>query len=244
MDVMARLKEESRDLHFKTEQTALSSAMLDGSVSRTEYVGLLSLYARLHEALESAIDASSAPSVRAVVTPALFRAGLARSDLDALSLAGLSPSGPSSPPGRSSPVLERHIAALECAIRVADGPELLGMLYVLEGASLGGVFLAPKLVAALGLRESECRFFRGHGAATMMHWGAFKKRMNGAVTEASDGDRAVAAARRAFDALGPIFDAITEACRAEPARASGVSASAARHEEERAAHQAHRASAG
>jgi heme oxygenase (biliverdin-IX-beta and delta-forming) len=56
-----------------------------------------------------------------------------------------------------------------------DSPAaVIGALYVLEGSSLGGRFIARQLAASLGLNaENGGRFFQGHGAATETHWGDF-----------------------------------------------------------------------
>ena len=204
MNTMERLKSETRELHASTERMPLGVSMVEGTMSRTAYATLLSTYARLHGALEEAIAGSTHLAVVAVRTPLLARAALASSDVEAL--------------GERLPraaLLEQRVVALEGAIRAADGLRLLGMLYVLEGASLGGVFLAPRLATAMALRDDETRFFRGHGASTMAHWSAFKARMNAAVVASEEATVAVTAARELFSALGAIFEAIDEAVRDE-----------------------------
>lgn len=203
MDVMSRLKTSTRELHTATEQLPVGRAMTDGTITRAAYVALIAAYARMHGALEEALSVATHPVVSAVAAPLVRRAALARADLEALR-----------EPPPSTPTLERSLAALECALRVADGPRLLGMTYVLEGASLGGVFLAPRLASALSLRDEELRFFRGHGPATMTHWASFKARMNDCVVDDSDVELAVTAAQDIFAGLFTLFEAIDHATRA------------------------------
>lgn len=54
----------------------------------------------------------------------------------------------------------------------------LGVLYVLEGASLGGQFITRQILPALGLIEAAgVRFFASYGADVGEHWRSFTAAM-------------------------------------------------------------------
>ena len=76
--------------------------------------------------------------------------------------------------------LGRSDAALAATPRCMDLPacttpeQLLGCLYVIEGATLGGRTITRHLQTQLGLTpESGGAFFDGYGAQTGSHWKAF-----------------------------------------------------------------------
>lgn len=76
--------------------------------------------------------------------------------------------------------LGRSHAALAATPRCTDLPacttpeQLLGCLYVIEGATLGGRSITRHLQTRLGLTpESGGAFFDGYGAQTGSHWKAF-----------------------------------------------------------------------
>ena len=85
---------------------------------------------------------------------------------------------------------------------VPDTDAALGRLYVLEGSSLGGVFIdrhlatLPQLAAA-----GRLRCFTPYGDRTGAMWHAFRSVTRARVAEGGDADRLVRAARQTFGAL-------------------------------------------
>lgn len=79
-------------------------------------------------------------------------------------------------------------------------PELVGTLYVTEGATLGGRVVREILVQRLGLTDSVLHFYTGYGCNTDKMWASFKERAAGLVTD-SKISVAVAAARTRFQEL-------------------------------------------
>lgn len=77
-----------------------------------------------------------------------------------------------------------------------DAPALLGMLYVFEGATLGGVVLARELEARLGTLPT--RYLRCYGDAVGERWRTFCAALDRAVHPA-DRDRVAAVAEQAFE---------------------------------------------
>ena len=62
---------------------------------------------------------------------------------------------------------------------VTDVSEALGCLYVIEGAGLGGQVIVPCVQRQLGLTPNHgCRFFAGHGPATIDRWQRLRAKAN------------------------------------------------------------------
>lgn len=78
--------------------------------------------------------------------------------------------------------------------------ELMGVLYVIEGATLGARSLLPRLRAA-GVVPGPIgtRYLRGYGAQSAAMWRRFCDRLNG--LSASEADEAVEWAHQTFDRL-------------------------------------------
>jgi heme oxygenase len=113
---------------------------------------------------------------------------------------------------RKVPWLERDLtalgvsdadrAALPLCTRlpcVATTARVLGSMYVLEGATLGGQFISRHVEATLGFAGGRgYSFFRSYGAATGRMWKSFRATLS-AYAPRVDHDSMVAAARETFD---------------------------------------------
>lgn len=109
-------------------------------------------------------------------------------------------------------LVERDLAVLgdvqEAAVPAVYAPrslaEAIGVLYVLEGSTLGGRFIERTLQRTLGIDASSgAAYFHGHGEATGSMWKEFKTR-----TDAWCGDdesryaAALHGAQRTFEDFG------------------------------------------
>ncbi|SET36292.1 Heme oxygenase [Geodermatophilus poikilotrophus] len=85
---------------------------------------------------------------------------------------------------------------------VEDTDQALGRLYVLEGSTLGGTFIARHLATlpALG-PDVRLGAFSPYGAETGAMWHAYRRVTRERVAAGGDADRVVAAARATFTAL-------------------------------------------
>lgn len=86
--------------------------------------------------------------------------------------------------------------------------ELVGLLYVVEGATLGGHFLAQRLRERLP-PGTPMRFFEGRGARTQASWQAFWRFAEGHCG-VSGFEAATGAALAAFSCLGGHLDKVAE----------------------------------
>jgi heme oxygenase len=84
---------------------------------------------------------------------------------------------------------------------LGSAARVLGGMYVLEGATLGGQFISRHVEATLGLADGcGYSFFRGYGAETGRMWPAFREAVS-AYAPRVDADIIVASACETFDRL-------------------------------------------
>jgi heme oxygenase (biliverdin-IX-beta and delta-forming) len=181
--ILTRLKTETRPQHQQTESRLYARKLMDGTLTRTEYGHLLGIHHRFNEALE-----------RAVAAQAIFFVGYDResrrktpwlaTDLERLGL-------PLPPPATD-------------LFADWNGYQLLGALYVAEGATLGGqvVDKALRRIAGLGEAAVPSRFFGGYSDQTGPRWQAFGTYLTNRADDHHD--EVVDAAGRAFDYFGEL----------------------------------------
>ena len=186
---LARLKESTRPLH---EATETSVDLSTGLKSLDGYRQLLERYLGFVEPAEDRLGEIVAGVVPDF--PARRKANLLRRDLIAL---GVDP------------------AAIAALPRCDDFPEMtplpraMGCLYVLEGSTLGGQYMAKHVESTLGLsQDAGSAYLRSYGENVGPMW----KRFGAILTEqASDEPAALAiidGAHEMFGAFGRWFTAI------------------------------------
>ena len=79
--------------------------------------------------------------------------------------------------------------------------EALGRLYVLEGSTLGGVFIDRHLAALPALAGVSVRSFSPYGGETGAMWAAFRRTTRARVSAGGDADAVLASARATFAGL-------------------------------------------
>jgi heme oxygenase (biliverdin-IX-beta and delta-forming) len=81
-------------------------------------------------------------------------------------------------------------------------PQVLGCLYVIEGATLGGQIITRHLQANLGITpETGGAFFAGYGVENGARWQAFGAMITAAAERFGGEDEIVASANRTFETL-------------------------------------------
>jgi heme oxygenase (biliverdin-IX-beta and delta-forming) len=169
--------------------------LLDPHLDRTRLVDVL---ARMHgfwQAAEAGLDAWAARfplDAHDVAWPRRRRAALFASDLATLGAPGTEV-GPELP-------------------APAGTDEALGRLYVLEGSTLGGVFIDRHLATVPELSGLRLRAFSPYGPETGAMWHGFRRAVRERVAAGGDAATMVAAARQTFGALAAW-------CRPTPAAA-------------------------
>jgi heme oxygenase len=178
--VRERLKRETADLHRRLE-TELG--LLDPNLSLARYRRILELFFGFYAPLEG-VMVHVASAGLALGFPLRDRTGLIESDLRSIGLS------------------RREVAGLPrcCALpRLSSSAELAGCLYVIEGACLGGRFIAPVLRERLGVATSSgASFFTGDAEGTPARWSLFLAWLEGLVRGGAVTDEIVTSARATF----------------------------------------------
>jgi heme oxygenase len=153
--IRQRLKRETACLHRRLETDL---GLLEADLSLDRYRRILELFFGFYSSIEAGmghlVSAGLALGFRLQA-----RAGLIESDLRSIGLSHCQVAG-----------LRRCVDLP----RLSTREELAGCLYVIEGASLGGQFIAPVLRDRLGVDQTcGASFFIGDGERTRERWSLF-----------------------------------------------------------------------
>jgi heme oxygenase len=189
-DVLRRLRTETATEHQALESTL---DLLSPELTRDRLVDVLTamhgFWAAAEDGLDAWADAHPADAQR-VDWAQRRRTALFAADLAAL---GAVPTG--------VPVLPE----------VPDTDAALGRLYVLEGSSLGGVFIDRHLATLPQLDDAgRLSCFSPYGERTGAMWHAFRTVTRARIADGGDADRLVGAARQTFGALADWCDVPVE----------------------------------
>lgn len=214
---MDRLRTETRGAHELTEAIPFSSAMVEQRLPRDRFVGQLGAYLLVHRALERALAASTAPVVVKVWGDDLRKTPLLERDLAFHARHGHDAARGGEPSAKALAAAQRFAAAID-ELAPKDPAALLGMLYVLEGSTLGAAVLRGHLAKTYGLDDPALReaagapgdlpglaYYAPYGPSPMPHWKQFKERMNAAIVDPAQQERAIAGADEAFRRIGEIL---------------------------------------
>jgi len=197
---MSRLRTETRAQHEATEAIPFSTAIIGGVLPRASYAAQLAALLPVHRALETAIASRLHPSYETVWLDDMLRIPLLEADLDEL--------GVTEDEARMARPEATEMALWIESLAARDPVAILGVLYVLEGSTLGGAVLRRHLASAFGLTDAGLRYYSPYGIHPKPHWVAFSQRMDAAVTDADEADRVVAAASETFVRIGRILSAL------------------------------------
>ena len=181
---MKRLREETREQHEALEAALpFGEARLDAGL----YPALLARFWGFYATWEAEAAAHATPSLAPVLAD---RAKLPLLSAD-VRVCGMDPAA-----------LPRMDAGLLPSFASEFG--LLGSMYVVEGATLGGQVISRSLEREAGFHDGVgYSFFRSYGSAVGQQWKAFTALLETAPDH--EGDRMVAAARQTFEAFAAWF---------------------------------------
>jgi heme oxygenase len=187
---LARLREETAPEHTATEDTV---PLLSPGLDRPNYIETLQRFHRI----VSAWDAWSDRHAPADLLPLLI--GRRRADLLADDLISLGAAVPSSD---SSVISER----MESSAVAGDARSVfLGRMYVMEGSTLGGQYIARHVEETLGLTPGQGdSYFRGYREATGERWKEFRAVL--AALPDEETSTVIASARNMFELFRDSMD--------------------------------------
>jgi heme oxygenase len=179
---MQRLRQATRSAHERIE---LALPLFDPSLTRASYIRVLESFHGFYAPLELLCERVAGPVRKELDLASRAKTPLLVTDLGAM--------------GRTPADL---LALRRCRAlpKVTLASHATGVLYVLEGATLGGEVIARHLRGALGIDASSgAAFFSGYGAQTRVMWMRFAAYVDGAA--GLDLDDSIAAANGTFAAL-------------------------------------------
>jgi heme oxygenase len=178
----AQLRDATHHQHVQLNQHPLLNGLMQADYPLQRYQTVLLAYAQLYQALESEIDDF-----------------LARNSLEF-----------DYHSRRKSPAIQQDLAHFSDLPQLTNAElklpslndigEWVGMLYVIEGSTLGGQHIARGLEKHLGLSQSAgARFFYGYGEQTQRLWQDFIAFAESMVTDAEAIQLAATTACQTFD---------------------------------------------
>ena len=156
IELRTRLRDATAPLHKQLNQQPLLAALLGKELTLADYQQLLGTYYSLYHQLEVAIKLYISQQPIAFDYQPRYKTTLLLNDLSYW-----------------------HITPepLRCQIdlpEITSLGQLLGILYVLEGSTLGANFIAQHLKLSYGYtRSTGSDFFSGYGEQTQSHWQSF-----------------------------------------------------------------------
>jgi heme oxygenase len=199
------LRAETRDWHAIAEEHPFETRLLSGKATRDDYARYLGQLFHVHSALEASLRtlAASHPVFGGVVCEYHYREGALRADLRTL---GQTPD--SHPPLAATRLLRQRIEALTGETPLA----LLGILYVLEGSTNGGRFIARAIRRAMPLpMDAGTAYLDPHGASQRERWERFRMTLDTLDLRSEDRDAIIGAACDAFRGVHDILQDLTHA---------------------------------
>lgn len=201
------LRDTTKDQHTRAEKHPIQAALVGARASIAQYAQWLSQMHHVHAALDRAL--ASAPAHAPLAS--LARPHHQRADRAAEDLTNLLPPQPLSAPLPATRQLVACIEAWSDASPHDPGAagSLLGVFYVLEGATNGGTFIAKAVRRNIAMVDGRgCDFLDPHGAMVRERWAQWKAGVDALPLSAAQRQAAIDAAKGTFDAITRILDDI------------------------------------
>jgi heme oxygenase len=155
LSILARLKVETAEVHRKVESVL---KIMDPTLSREEYRNVLTCFFRIYRPLENRLAKHTSFLNPEFNLQLRSKAQLIRADLIDL--------------GCTDAQLNK-IKNADSFAKVNSMPTMIGALYVVEGATLGGQLICRSLRKNSELGNEAHRFFSGYGERTGLMWKEF-----------------------------------------------------------------------
>jgi len=191
--ITERLKAETPQLHRETEQVSHGDKIMGGRLTPAEYTEIIEKNYIMHVLVEKAL-AAYAP-LQAIENLDIAKRYKTESLVKDMSLLGQ--------PLPTLPKITIMINSLE---------EALGMMYVLEGATLGGSYILKALLRTESMSPvKEYNYYGVYGDMIGPYWKNFQQVLLTHITTKEQEDKTIAAAAQAFELFKNIFSGNLEA---------------------------------
>lgn len=200
--IMDCLRNETQLEHRRVELLPFAAAMASSNLSLESYVALLDAFNTIHTSLEAVFAHIDHPLLRTIWDETLRLSTRLEQDLAFFAPRKL----------RKSTIvaIRSQIVAQRIRQRANDDPlSLLGYLYVLIGATLGGSILKTQVAQSFGLDDSNgLVYFSTHTEAPNSPWVCFRRRMNAASFDPTEQRQIIDAANEAFSFIAQIMEVL------------------------------------
>lgn len=185
------LKEGTADLHELAEHAAFQTRMVNGGLTRAEFIDFLNQVLIVHRTLDGLLSEAAAADDRVA---AMFHSIHHREEKIAADIERLGGTIGAEPMGATSRFLT-EVERLSDACSVA----LIGVLYVNEGATNGNKVVAKRIRAGLGLeKDFALDYLDPHGPEQRKNWMGFKGMLDELAMTEAEREACLAAAKATF----------------------------------------------
>ncbi len=175
-----QLRSQTRDAHTQLESLPVSASITSDTISAAAYAHYLQL---MHTVISETEDKIF--GLLGAILPDLEerrKRQWIESDLQHLEFA----------PKKFGEVFKTEISV----------PFALGVMYTVEGSTMGGRYILKNIESALGLSENQgAQYFAGYGHATGKFWKNFLNSLTDYESQTGNTNEIIAGARYAFDAI-------------------------------------------
>jgi heme oxygenase len=185
--ITERLKAETADLHRATEQVSHGDKIMSGRLTPVEYTEIIEKNYIMHVIAEKALAAYAPLQALANLdVNSRYKTESLVKDLNLL--------------GKSLPV----VPAVD--LNISSVEEALGIMYVLEGATLGGAYILKALKRTESMNAiNDYHYYGVYGEMIGPNWKTFQQVLLDNITTKEQEDKTIAAAAKAFELFRDIF---------------------------------------
>lgn len=185
---LEQLRSETSVSHRNLENLPVSISIVNPNITVAEYAHYLQLMHAVIAETESEIFCKIAPVVTDIESRR--KLGLIEDDLSAIGYCV-----------KEFPTVMGNMDDRSVAFA-------MGVMYTIEGSTLGGRFILKNIDSALGFGENHgARFFFGYGNHTGRYWKDFLNRLDTVAGSPDNKNEIISGARYAFDAIYKHFAA-------------------------------------
>jgi heme oxygenase len=176
-------------------------ALANGQLPIESYVAQLRAMAAIHGTLEHELSLTTSEEIRTLLLDKPSRLAHLRKDLSVFDRQF-------TPDIAAALDHTRSITAHIRRCRVEQPTDLLGILYVLQGNTLGNAVHLPDVLKTFGSQTSgTAHYYAGYGLNTARYWKAFRDAMNAIPLDQEGTRRIIQVALDFFDQLEALFSA-------------------------------------
>lgn len=187
--ITERLKAETAELHRETEQVSHGDKIMSGRLTPVEYTEIIEKNYIMHALVEKALAAyTPLQEIAGLDVNKRYKTESLISDMNLL--------------GQTLPALP----AIDITIDSVE--EALGMMYVLEGATLGGAYILKALLRTESMSAvTTYNYYAVYGDLIGPNWKTFQQVLLNTITTKEQEDKTIAAAAKTFELFKTIFTA-------------------------------------